>query len=402
MQQLPLAGLRVIEFGQIIAGPAVGLVLGDLGADVIQVEHPDAGSPRRPGSLRDGAFFLFNRNKRSVVVDLTRPEGHALAVRLLRDADVLVENMAPGTIDRLGLGYERLREENPRLIYCSIKGFLSGPNQTRLLTDHAAQMISGLAYMTGPPGTPLRAGASVVDIGAAAFAVVGILAALLQRNHTGEGQRVSAGIFETALLYVGQHIAGTQLSGKAPKPFSTKGAVAENFIFPIYDLFACRDGKQVFIGTAGETQWQRLCAVLDLKELADDLRLQDNVSRIREREWLVPYVADVVAQWESGVLLGALVRAGVIAVPVHTPGSLLEDPQLTGRLLPARMGMVEGDLPALPYESSEYEFSVRQSASPDPGKHTRGVLLEFGLTPEEVESLARKGVVRGPDLPAVS
>jgi crotonobetainyl-CoA:carnitine CoA-transferase CaiB-like acyl-CoA transferase len=221
MPRLPLEGTHVVEVGQIVAGPTAGLILADMGADVIKVEPPDAGTARRPGNLRTGSFFFFNRNKRSLVVDLAAPEGHQVALRLVRRADVLIENMAPGTMERLGLGYPDVRQENPRLVYCSLKGYLTGPNQSRPLMDEPAQMATGLAYMTGPPGRPLRAGASVVDIGAATYAVIGVLAALLERQTTGQGQHVTGGLFETALFYIGQHMAHAQLTGEIPHPMAS-------------------------------------------------------------------------------------------------------------------------------------------------------------------------------------
>ena len=402
MGRLPLEGVRVVEVGHIVAGPTAGLLLADLGAEVVKVEPPDAGTPRRPGNLRTGPFYFFNRNKRSVVLDLAAPEGHAVALRLARWADVLVENMAPGALDRLGLGYEELRRQNPRLVYASVKGFLSGPYQGRPLLDELAQMMSGLAYMTGPPGRPLRAGASVVDIGAATFAVLGVLAALLQRQTTGEGQRVAGGLFETALFYVGQHLAHTQFSGEEPTPFPSPTPHAKKRGWAVYDLFPCRDGRQLFIGAVSDAQWRRLCAALGLEGLADDPRLQNDRARAQEREWLIPRLAEAVAGWESDALLQRLVEAGVSVAPVHTPRTVLEDPHVVAprRTLPARLGAAQGRLPPLPYESSAYEFAVRRHAPHEPGAHTREVLLELGLAPAEVEALARRGVVRGPDLPA--
>ena len=267
MGGLPLQEMRVIEMGQIVAGPTAGLILGDMGAEVIKVEPPGAGGPSRPGNHRNGSFFFLNRNKRSVVLDLASAEGHQIALRLIRGADVLIENMAPGTMDRLGLGYAKLRLELPRLVYCSIKGYLTGPYQSRPLMDEPGQMASGLAYMTGLPGQPLRAGASVVDIGAASFAVIGVLSALLERERTGHGQHVTGGLFETALFYVGQHMSASQLTGKPPQPMTVqRGEVRP----AIYDLFTCGDGKQVFIGIVSDGQWKRVCSVLELEDLARD------------------------------------------------------------------------------------------------------------------------------------
>jgi crotonobetainyl-CoA:carnitine CoA-transferase CaiB-like acyl-CoA transferase len=401
MHRLPLEGTHVVEVGQIVAGPTAGLILADMGADVIKVEPPDAGTPRRPGNLRTGSFFFFNRNKRSLVVDLAAPEGHQVGLRLVRRADVLIENMAPGTMERLGLGYRHVRQENPRLVYCSLKGYLTGPHQSRPLMDEPAQMAAGLAYMTGPPGRPLRAGASVVDIGAATYAVVGVLAALLERQTTGEGQHITGGLFETALFYIGQHMAQAQLTGEMPRPMSTVEAGARRRAWAIYDLFTCKDDRQIFIGIVSDNQWRRLCTVLGMEDLLDDPRLQDNAGRTTERERLLARIAQAVAGRESQELVDVLVRADVTVAPVHTPLTVLEDPHVVSehRTLPAQLGEKAGRLPALPYESDAYDFSVRRHAPNEPGQQTREVLLELGYTVQEAEALARKGVVRGPGLP---
>ena len=402
MRRLPLEDIRVVEVGQIVAGPTAGLILADMGADVIKVEPPDAGTPRRPGNLRTGSFFFFNRNKRSLVVDLAAPEGHEVALRLVRRADVLIENLAPGTMERLGLGYAAVHQANARLVYCSLKGYLTGPYQSRPLLDEPAQMASGLAYMTGPPGRPLRSGASVVDIGAATYAIIGVLAALLERQMTGEGQHITGGLFETALFYVGQHMAHAQLTGQTPAPMATVQTGAERRRAAIYDLFTCKDGRQVFIGVVSDNQWRRFCSVFGMEDLVDDPRLQHNAGRTMEREWLLPRIVQAVAARESQHVVDALVQADVTVAPVHTPLSVLEDPQVASELrtFPSQIGGVTGRLPALPWESDAYGFSVRRHAPDEPGQHTREVLLELGYDVHEAEALARKGVVRGPGLPA--
>jgi len=402
MSRLPLEGTRVVEIGHIVAGPTAGLILGDMGADVIKVEPPDAGTPRRPGNQRTGSFFFFNRNKRSLVVDLATPKGHQIVLKLVRRADVLIENMAPGTMERLGLGYASVHRENPRLVYCSIKGYLTGPHQSRPLMDEPAQMATGLAYMTGPPGRPLRAGASVVDIGAATYAVIGALAALLERRTTGKGRHLTAGLFETALFYVGQHMAHAQLTGEIPSPMPTSQTGGKPRGPAIYDLFTCKDGRQVFIGIASDNQWRRFCSVLGMEDVVDDPRLQSNDGRRLEREWLLARIAQAVAGCESPELVETLVRAEVTVAPVRTPLSVLEDPHVAAerRTLAVRIGNVAGRLPALPYESDAWEFSARRDAPGEPGQGTREVLLELGYASREIEALARKGIVRGPGMPA--
>lgn len=400
MSRLPLEGMRVVEFGQIISGPTAGLIFGDMGADVIKVEPIDAGMPSRPNNLRNGSFFYFNRNKRGLAVNIATPEGLEVALRIIKRADILIENMAPGTMDRLGLGYAKMREHNPRLVYCSIKGYLTGPNQSRPLMDEPGQMASGLAFMTGLPGQPLRAGASVVDIGAATYAVIGVMAALLERQTTGKGQHITGGLFETALFYVGQHMSNAQLSGEEPVPMST-ARTAKGGRTAIYDLFKCKGGKQVFIGIMSDPQWVRACSVLGMEDLVNDPALKYNAGRGAQREMLMARISKAVADRESKEVVDALVKAGVTVAPVNTPLSVMEDEHVSseGRTLPAEIGGKSGRLPPLPYESSEYKFGVRHHAPAEPGKHTSEILRELGYTDAEVAELARKALVRGPDLP---
>jgi len=397
VNKLPLEGMRVIEMGQIVAGPAAGLILADMGADVIKVEPPDAGTASRPGNQRNGSFYYLNRNKRAIVLDLAKPEGRDIAMRLIRSADVLIENMAPGTMDRLGLGYARVHEENPRLVYCSLKGYLKGPYELRPLMDEAGQMASGLAYMTGPPGRPMRAGASIVDIGAATYAVVGVLAALLERQTTGQGQHVTGGLFETALFYVGQHMSTTQMTGEDVAPMLQARSGPNRRGRAIYDLFDCKDGKQVFIGIVSDAQWQRLCSTFGLEDLAEDPKLKHDTGRGQERDMLMMRIGQAVGAYDSAQVVDMLVRADVTVAPVNTPRSVMEDPHVAaeGRLLPVQIGSVAGRLPPLPYESNAYRFSVRRSAAETPGEHTAEVLQELGFSREEVEDLARKAIVRG-------
>lgn len=399
MNKLPLEGMHVVEFGQIISGPTAGLIFGDMGADVVKVEPIDAGMPSRPNNLRNGSFFYFNRNKRGVAVNIATPEGLEVALRLIKRADILIENMAPGTMDRLGLGYAKMREHNPRLVYCSIKGYLTGPNQSRPLMDEPGQMASGLAFMTGLPGQPLRAGASVVDIGAATYAVIGVMAALLERQTTGVGQHITGGLFETALFYVGQHMSNAQLSGEEPVPMST-ARTAKGGRTAIYDLFKCKGGKQVFIGLLSDPQWVRACSVLGMEDLVNDPKLKYNAGRGEQRDMLLARISAAVADRESKDVVDALVKAGVTVAPVNTPLSVMDDEHVCaeGRTLPAEIGGKSGRLPPLPYESSNYKFEVRHHAPAEPGKHTSEVLLELGYTTEEIAAMARKALVRGPDL----
>jgi len=264
-----LAGIRVVEFSHMIFGPSCGLVLADLGADVIKVEPPEIGDrTRRLRGAGAGFFPMFNRNKRSLALNVKTAAGLAVARRLIDGADVLIENFRPGAMDRLGLGYQALRDSNPGLIYYSAKGFLPGPYEHRAALDEVVQMMSGLAYMTGPPGRPLRAGASVVDIMGGAFGVIGILAALRERERTGRGQRVTSALFESAVFLCGQHMLQHQVTGAPAKPMPMRDPA-----WAVYDVFTCRDGAQVFVGVVSNTQWRDFCADFQLDDLLADSEL---------------------------------------------------------------------------------------------------------------------------------
>ena len=262
----PLAGLKVVEFTHMVMGPACGLMLADLGADVVKVEPaPDGDNTRRLSGSGTGFFSIANRNKRSLAVDLKSADGMAVVRRLLADADVLIENFRPGAMDKLGLSYAALSADNPRLIYCSCKGFLPGPYNSRVALDEVVQMMGGLAYMTGPPGQPLRAGSSVNDIMGGMFGAIGILAAVTERQRTGRGRHVQTGLFENNVLLMAQHMAQFALTGTEPPPMSVRQVA-----WPIYDLFDTGDGGQVFVGVVTDTQWRLFCAEFALDALGAD------------------------------------------------------------------------------------------------------------------------------------
>jgi crotonobetainyl-CoA:carnitine CoA-transferase CaiB-like acyl-CoA transferase len=281
MSQAPLHGLRVVEFAHMVMGPACGLMLADLGADVIKVEPAgEAGKPagdntRRLEGAGTGFFAIMNRNKRSLVLDLKSAEGMRIARRLLARADVLIENFRPGALDALGLSYESLRAENPRLIYCSCKGFLPGPYDHRVALDEVVQMMGGLAYMTGLPGKPMRAGSSINDILGGTFAALGVLAAVEERHRTGLGKHVQSGLFETNAVLVAQHMAQAVISGTPPPPMGVRQPA-----WPIYDIFDTSDGGQVFVGVVTDTQWRLFCTSFGLEALLADPALATQAQRV--------------------------------------------------------------------------------------------------------------------------
>jgi crotonobetainyl-CoA:carnitine CoA-transferase CaiB-like acyl-CoA transferase len=402
MSGLPLEGIRVVEIGQIVAGPTAGLLLGDLGADVVKLEPPDAGRESRMGNMRNGSFYFFNRNKRGIVVNLSSAEGREIAMRLLKRADVLVENMAPGSMKRLGLGYEKVRAVNPRLIYCSLKGYLKGPYAARPLMDEPGQMASGLAFMTGPPGQPMRAGASVVDMGAATYAVLGVMAALMQREKTGKGQHVTGGLFESALFFVGQHMSTAQLTGEPSQPMRASRHSGTRKGTAIYDLFTCKDDKQVFIGIVSDGQWRRICPVFGMEDLAADPKYNHNPGRAERHDTLKKRISEVCARYTRDEIVDMLDAADVRVAPLHSPSTVLEEDKHVrseGRMLPVQIGDVAGRLPPMPYESDAYSFSVRHSAPKEPGRDTVEILRELGYSTDDAQALATKGIVRGPGLP---
>ncbi|MDE3076691.1 MAG: CoA transferase, partial [Chloroflexota bacterium] len=287
---LPLAGIRVVELGHIIAGPTAGLILADLGAEVIKIERPDGGDQARhmPGGV-SAHFHLFNRNKRGIAVDLKASGGKKVLLELVRKADVVVDNYAPGVLERLGFGYEALSEVNPRIICLSVKGFLPGPYEHRPSLDELCQMMGGLAFMTGPAGQPLRAGASIVDIGAASYGVIGVMAALWQRERTGKGQKITAGLFETTAFWVGQWMALAGMTDEPSVPMPER-AQSERMGWAIFRLFKTAEGEQLFIGVTSNGHWERLCRVLDTPDLFAMEELNSNAKRVAARDWLLPRI----------------------------------------------------------------------------------------------------------------
>jgi crotonobetainyl-CoA:carnitine CoA-transferase CaiB-like acyl-CoA transferase len=387
---LPLDGIRVLEFCHTIMGPTAGLILADLGADVIKIEPTGGDHTRRLYGFAAGFFATFNRNKRSLALDLKSEEGRALLFRLAQSADVVLENYAPGTMERLGCGYEELSKGNPRLIYCALKGFLSGPYEHRPALDEVVQFMAGLAYMTGPPGQPLRAGASVIDIMGGMFAVIGIEAALRERERTGRGQMVKSALFESTAFLMMQHMSGEVVTGKPMPPMpSREGAWA------IYEPFATADGAQIFVGLTSDGHWRRFCEQFDRGDLLDDPAYRSNEDRVRARPVLRPLVGDIVARHKLAELAETFDRIDIPFAPVAKPGDLFEDPQLNagGRMLEIEFpNGVTAKLPRLPIEMGQHDFALRRQA-PALGEHTGEILAELGLAPGEIAALAKRGII---------
>ena len=387
---LPLSGIRVFEFCHTIMGPTAGLILADLGADVIKIEPAEGDSTRRLPGFAAGFFPAFNRNKRSFAVDLKSDQGRALLHRLAASADVVLENYAPGTMDRLGCGYDDLSRLNPRLVYCALKGFLSGPYEHRPALDEVVQFMSGLAYMTGPPGQPLRAGSSVVDIMGGMFAVIAIQAALRERERTGRGQLVKSALFEATSFMMMQHMAAQALTGRAPPPMPAReGAWA------VYEPFTTSDGEQIFVGITSDRHWRRFCEHFDRPDLLANPAYKTNEDRVRERPVLLPIVAEIVAQHKRAQLTEIFDRIAIPFSPVAKPGDLFDDPQLNafGRMLEVDLpNGKRAKIPRLPMEIGSHDLALRRQP-PKIGEHSAEILAELGLKPGEIEKLKKDNVI---------
>lgn len=387
MPSLPLEGIRVVEFTHMVMGPAVGVVLADLGADVTKIEPLGGDNTRRLQGSGGGYFTMYNRNKRSLCVDLKSEQGMELVMALLSEADILIENFRPGAMDKLGLGYTQLSEQYPRLIYCSAKGFLSGPYEHRTALDEVTQMMGGLAYMTGPPGQPLRAGSSVIDITGGMFGVIGILAALEQRHRTGRGQQVTSSLYETTAFMVGQHMAQEAISGEIPPPMSVRRSA-----WAVYDIFATADDSKVFVGIVSDTQWRTFCTAFDFNDLAADATLDDNSGRVAARERLLPQLQQCFAKLSAEALMGKLESTGLPFAPIARPHDLFDDPHLNaGGLLDVELPDGSSTrLPALPLELGGERMPMRRSV-PEEGADTDAILAELGF---DGTALRAAGVVR--------
>lgn len=390
MSQLPLEGVVVVEMTHTVMGPSCGVVLADLGADVIRLElAPDGDRTRRLTGFASGFFAYFNRNKRCINVDLKTQEGIEIAHALIRRADVLVENFGPGTVEKLKLGYEDAKALNPRLIYCALKGFLSGPYEHRPALDEIVQFMTGLSYMTGPPGQPLRAGSSVIDIMGGVMGAVAILAALRQRDADGMGRKVTSSLYESAAFLVGQHMAGEAATGIPCPPMPVRASA-----WGVYEVFATADAP-IFIGVTSDAHWRAFCGVFDRADLAADERFASNALRVANRAALRDIVAGIVAAHPIDFLAEAFDRVGIPFSPVRKPGDLFDDPQMNahGRMLEVRMpkGNI-AKLPPLPVCLDDDTPKLRLQP-PMPGEQTDEILVWLGYAPADIAALREAGTV---------
>ncbi len=389
-QDLPLAGLKVIEFTHMVMGPSIGVILADMGADVIKVEPVQGDNTRRLSGSGSGYFAMYNRNKKSLAIDTKSAKGREIVQQLLGDADIVIENFRAGSMDELGFGYDALSKTNPRLIYCSGKGFLRGPYESRTALDEVAQMMGGLAYMTGLPDKPMRAGASVIDVTGAMFGVIGILGALEQRHRTGRGQRITTSLYETTAFLVGQHMAQFATTGKAAPPMSIRQSA-----WAVYDVFEASDGERVFAAVVSDTQWRKFCESFGFAEFLADESLAKNTERVRQRERTLPVIRERFKQFDKAGLMAKLEETGLPFAPIAKPEELFEDPHLNaaGGLVPVTLP--DGrptKLPALPIEMDGRRFGLRHDL-PQIGADGRATLLACGLSEAEIDALVAQGVL---------
>ena len=387
---LPYSGIRVIEFTHMVMGPTCGMLLADLGAEVIKVEH--IGRGKKGDSTRElkgsgaGFFPMFNRNKKSIALDLQNTKGLEAALKLIQSADVVSENFKPGTMKKLGLDYESLKSLNPRLIYVSHKGFLPGPYENRTALDEVVQMMGGLAYMTGRPGDPLRAGSSVNDIMGGMFGAIGVMAALAQRQSTGRGQEIQSALFENNVFLVAQHMMQFAVTGQAAAPMPARISA-----WGIYDIFKVRNDEQIFLAVVTDTAWEIFCASFAFTDLYLDERLKTNNQRVAQRSWMMPILRDRLSKFSAFELSSLFEKNGLPFAPITRPEDLFEDPHLN-----ASGGLQEIELPSgktskvalLPFTMGGQRLSVRLSP-PKLGEHSQDILKSLGYNDSEIDSLTQ-------------
>ena len=389
---LPLEGVRVVEFAHMVMGPTCGLVLADLGAEVIKVEPLEGDNTRRLMGAGAGFYPMFNRNKKSLALDLKMPAGKEIALKLICSADVMTENFRPGALEKMGLGYEVLSKRNPRLVYCTMKGFLSGPYEHRPALDEVVQMMGGLAYMTGLPDRPLRVGSSVNDIMGGMFAAIGILAALREREKTGKGQLVRSALYENTAFLVAQHMAQLAITGEEPPPMAVKKPA-----WGVYDIFATKDADRLFVGVVTDTQWEVFCREFGAAELAADARLRTNGDRVKARGWLLPKLQEILLLHTKAELSQKLEAIGLPFAPITRPRDLFDDPHLNAG------GMIETrdprgytfKVPGLPLELGGARLPLR-TQPPRVSENARELLASLGYASARIDALIADKALAAP------
>jgi len=395
---LPLTGLRVVEFTHMVMGPTCGMVLADMGAEVIKVEPIDGDRTRRLLGAGSGFFPMFNRNKKSIAIDLRNLEGAEVARKLAASADIVAENFKPGTMKKYGLDYASLSAVNPRVIYVTHKGFLPGPYDHRTALDEVVQMMGGLAYMTGRPGDPLRAGTSVNDIMGGLFGAIGALGALIQRGITGKGMEVQSALFENNVFLMGQHMLQYAMTGKHPSPMP-----ARDNPWAVYDVFTVRDGEQIFLAAVSDAQWQTFCDLLGFADLKSDPSLMTNNQRVHARPTLIPALRERLAHWRADELAERFESVGLPYAPIRRPEDLFDDVHLnaTGGLADIRLP--DGDRAGETVRTTLFPITLqgrRLGVRLDPpriSEHMRELLRDVGYPADAIDALVAQGAVAASD-----
>jgi crotonobetainyl-CoA:carnitine CoA-transferase CaiB-like acyl-CoA transferase len=390
----PLNGLRVVEFTHMVMGPTCGMVLADMGAEVIKVEPIDGDRTRRLLGAGAGFFPMFNRNKKSIGIDLHSGKGAEVARRLCATADVVAENFKPDTMAKYGLDYASLSQANPRIIYASHKGFLPGPYDHRTALDEVVQMMGGLAYMTGRPGDPLRAGTSVNDIMGGLFGAIAVLGALIQRGITGRGMEVQSALYENNVFLMGQHMLQFAMTGKHPAPMPAR----EN-PWAVYDVFTVKDGKQIFLAAVSDAQWNTFCDALGFADLKSEPELATNNLRVVQRPRLLKAIGERIAHRSAAELASLMEKAGLPFAPIRRPEDLYDDEHLiaTGGLADVRLpdGPKAGEMvktTLFPITMDGQRLPVRLHP-PRLGEHSRDLLASAGFASGEIDGLVQDGIV---------
>ncbi|WP_048440260.1 CaiB/BaiF CoA-transferase family protein [Caenimonas sp. SL110] len=390
----PLKGLRVIEFTHMVMGPTCGMVLADMGAEVIKIEPIDGDRTRTLVGAGAGFFPMFNRNKKSIGIDLHSPQGAEVARKLCATADVVAENFKPGTMGKYGLDYAALREVNPRIIYASHKGFLPGPYDHRTALDEVVQMMGGLAYMTGRPGDPLRAGTSVNDIMGGLFGAIAVLGALIQRGITGKGMEIQSALYENNVFLMGQHMLQFAMTGKHPAPMP-----ARDNPWAVYDVFTVKDGEQIFLAAVSDAQWLTFCDALGFADLKAEPELATNNLRVGQRPRLLKAIAERIRDRSAAELASVMEKAGLPFAPIRRPEDLYDDEHLlaTGGLADVRLpdGPKAGETvktTLFPITMQGHRLGVRMDP-PRLGEHSRELLAGAGFAASEIDRLLGESVI---------
>jgi crotonobetainyl-CoA:carnitine CoA-transferase CaiB-like acyl-CoA transferase len=384
LNKLPYTGLRMVEFTHMVMGPTCGMLFADLGAEVIKVEPPKGDNTRNLLGSGAGFYPLFNRNKKSLVLDLKTTEGREAVLKLIATADIVSHNFRPETMAAQGLDFESLKKLNPRLIYIALKGFLPGPYEHRTALDEVVQMMGGLAYMTGPVGQPLRAGSSVNDIMGGMFGAIAAMAALAQREQTGLGQEVQAALFENNIFLVAQHMMQYAVTGVPADPMPNRISA-----WGVYDVFTVKDGEQIFLSAVSDKQWLVMCNAFAWDDLKNDPAYSDNNARVRARPRLLAQLRERFAKFSAQELSDIFEKYGLPYAPIKKPHELVDDPHLlaTGGLAPITLpNGQETHTVLFPFTMNGQRLGLRHNP-PKLGEHSVELLTALGYSEQDAIKL---------------